>query len=114
MAYSFFDYDPLTGIRTLWDYEEDTGQAHFKREQDVEPLLEFAKMMRANSKGNRIKRGTSEEWYFAYAIPQIIEMEIRKRGIDPFHPENGELVAKIMEKDYPAFKMTDEKVWLPT
>ena len=111
----FFSYDPLTGIRTDWDYDEETNVATFHRTEDIEALLKVAHETRRDSPSSYI--GTSDEkWWPEAIIPATVQAELLKKGIDVGRFENRDATAlmKVIEQDYPMLKLTDKKVWIPT
>ncbi|HET7111733.1 MAG TPA: hypothetical protein VFI41_12750 [Gemmatimonadales bacterium] len=46
-----FGFDPVTGKRETFFYDELTGDFHIKTEQDIEPVLEHANDMRKLHRG---------------------------------------------------------------
>ncbi len=115
MAFEKFSYDPLTGVTTLFDYDEEKGMAIFRREEDVSGLLKVAAETRANGVTTYI--GTNDEQWFPQAIiPATVMAELLKKGIDVGRMEGKDAssLAREIEKNYPQLKMTDKKLWLPT
>ena len=75
----FLDYDPLTGITHLFDYDEDTNTAFIRTEQDIEPFLKrTAELANTGAKDDGIKR---DFWHYA-DLPPVVQLELRKKGID--------------------------------
>lgn len=73
----FLSYDPLTGIKTSIDVSDEAISIY--REQDVEPMLDFSKEL-ANTKAT--DSGIKNEMWLYAKLPPIVQMELRKKGID--------------------------------
>lgn len=101
----FFDYDPVLGVRTTWDYDEATGDAHFRHEQDVQPLLGFS----AEARNTRMYDGR-QDYKFYCSIPPVVQIALRNKGIDIYSkdPSMIRLMLQTINKDYPYLKMTDK------
>lgn len=115
MAFEFFDYDPITGVRTLFDYDEDAGTAIFRREEDISGVLALAAKTRAGQPGSYIG-SSDEQWYPQAIIPAMVMAELLKKGIDvsALEGKDATALAKVIETEYPALKLTDKKIWRPT
>lgn len=99
----FFEYDPLTGVRKLWDYDEMTGNAHFLHEQDVEPLLD----RNAEARNLRIE---GKDLKFYCSIPPIVQIELRNKGID-IYSKDPAMIRRMFQEinaNYPYLKTTDK------
>lgn len=115
MAFEFFDYDPVTGVRTLFDYDDDTGTAIFRREEDISGVLELAAKTRAMQPSSYV--GVSDEQWFPQAIiPATVMAELLKKGIDvsAMEGKDATALAKAIEQEYPYLKLTDRRIWRPT
>jgi hypothetical protein len=73
----FLDYDPDTGLRYDFDYDEATGEAKIHYSSDVEPLLDYNKAL-ANSGYN--DAGIKRSWWLYAKIPPIWQIKLRARG----------------------------------
>lgn len=115
MAFEHFSYDPITGVRTLFDYDEEKDLAIFRREEDVSGILKVAAETRAN--GVTSYANTKDERWFPQAIiPATVMCELLKRGIDVASLEGKDAtrVAQAIETSYPDLKLTNKRIWLPT
>lgn len=113
MAYSLFDYDPLTGVRTLFDYDEESSQAHFLRQEDLQGVVDLAKMNRAARKDDAMMK--KQEYFCLYAsVPPTIELELLKKGLRLSRDEDMPAIIKEIEQNYPNLKHTERKLWRPT
>jgi len=77
MAREFFDYDPLTGVTEYVEWAGD--KFHITSEQDVEPVLDFAKCL-ANTAATD-PGFKSEGWLYA-VIPPVVQSQLFKKGIN--------------------------------
>lgn len=100
-----FDYDPNTGIRSLWHYDEDTGKGVFRREQDVQWAVDLAAELRNSGATD----GRLEDDYMRlYAvIPPGVELELKSKGIDIYDPNNTRILLETINRDYPFLKTTN-------
>ena len=71
-----FDYDPLTGTKETFAYNEATGGFTIETEQDVEPALEFAKAIRNNPEVS--KAGIKKGWWHYCHIPDIVILKMNE------------------------------------
>jgi len=90
-----FDYDPATGVRTWFSSDEENGgQWHFKREQDVAPILDRNKEAQAETWDKR-----SEMWHAAH-IPTLVMYEwATKHGVEFWNPAHKDGVKRLLNSD---------------
>lgn len=102
----FFDYDPDYGL-TRYTEMADEDRIRLITVADVEPVLDHAKALRnapeISERG--IKKGF---WHYA-TIPPIVQLLLRKKGIDVFNPEHGKRVRQEIDRNYPYCKTTDKR-----
>jgi hypothetical protein len=99
-----FEVDPLTGIRTTFDFSEATQEVTLTRTADVEPLLDYTKAA-ANEVGmNRtdIKRG----WWLYAKLPPIVILQMHQKGINVFDNNDQDRVIAEINTNYPHLKCT--------
>jgi hypothetical protein len=99
----FLDYDPDTGIRHDFEFNEETGEAHIHYEADVQPLLDYNKAI-ANSGHN--DTGIKKNWWLYAKIPPIWQLKMRARG---FKLDSSDDTARLLAEintNAPAFKCT--------
>lgn len=115
MAFEVFDYDPLTGIRTLYDYDEENDRAIFRREEDISGVLKVAAETRAMQPSSYIGQ-SDEKWFPMAIVPATVMAELMKKGIDVASMEgrDASALAKEIEQNYSYLKLTDKKIWRPT
>ena len=104
----FFDYDPLTGVTTTFDYDEDTDMAILTDTQDVSPILEYAKKIRNDGLTDK---GIKEDWWRYCIIPTVVQLELLKKGINIMSPDTDQLkrAFKEINQNYPYLKLTEKK-----
>lgn len=103
-----FHYDPLTGVREFFDYDESTGTAIIRREQDVQPYIDFAQKMRACELQD-LRFKADDNYFVHYAtIPPIVQVELLKRGIDINNPAQTRELLRAINRDYPYLKLTEK------
>lgn len=115
MAYEFFSYDPIAGVTTLYDYDEENDLALFHRSEDVSGIMKVASETRATQPASYL--GSSDETWFPQAIiPVTVMAELLKKGIDVagLEDKDAAAVAKEIEQNYPYLKLTDRRIWRPT
>jgi hypothetical protein len=114
MAFEFFSYDPLTGVKTLFDYDEEKDLAIFRREEDVSGLLKVAAETRARGPTSYLNTD-DEQWWPQAMIPATVMAELLKKGIDVAAMEGRDAtrLAQEIEQNYPALKLTDKKIYVP-
>lgn len=101
----FFDYDPLTGIKTEYDYDESTGNAHFHQKQDVSALLDYNTALRNDSLTDK---GIKEGWWLYAKIPPIVMLKMRNQGINVEDGRHIDRVLAELNTNYPALKVTQK------
>lgn len=100
----FFDYDPLTGVRYDFDYDEVTGDAFITYSEDVQTLLDRNADVRNHGLADRNKKAALR----CYAsLPLTVIMEMRGRGIDVFKGDDTARVLEEINTRYPYLKTTD-------
>jgi hypothetical protein len=114
MAFEHYSYDPLTGVTTLFDYDEEKDLVIFRKEEDVSGLLKVAAETRARGPTSYINTG-DEQWFPLAMIPATVMAELLKKGIDVSRLEGKDAtsLAQVIERDYPALKLTDKRIYVP-
>lgn len=113
MAFEHFSYDHLTGVRTLFDYDEQNDLTILRREQDVSGVLERAAACRAaGTTREMLKR---DDFFCLHStIPSIVEVELMKKGLSLSREDDLPRIAREIETNYAYLKCTDLKLWRPT
>jgi hypothetical protein len=102
MRGEFFDFDPVTGL--LETYEEVDGNILIHTYQDVEPILDAAKRI-ANS-GTSDAAWTKHEAAIYAVIPQIVQGQMLKKGINFMDPNDVGKVVREINENYAYLKTT--------
>jgi len=100
----FFEYDPITGIKTETSFDEMTQQFSIHRTADVEPVLDFAKWCRNEAGLN--KEGIAEGWWLYAKIPPIVIVQMKAKGIDISNEDHFKLMVRELNEHYPHLKCT--------
>lgn len=100
----FFEYDPVSGIRTDFDYDE-TGRLTLYRSSDIEPVLEYNKRLRNNGAADR---GIKEDWWLYAKIPPIVQLQLRAKGIDLSNQDHLKRAIQEINTHYPYLKCTEK------
>ena len=98
-----FDYDNETGLKTTFDYDPIKDQVTFSYSQDVSAFLDRMKEKRDNSYGD-----TKEEWWHYASIPQIVEIELAKKGLSLYDKNHTKAILKEINQNYPYLKATEK------
>ena len=87
-----FDYDPMTGVRTL--YEDTPEGFQLKYEQDVEQILELNKTKQ--KMGREYYANDPEMWRVA-SIPVVVQMKwMIEKGVDVYNADHWPAVKKLL------------------
>lgn len=104
----FFDYDPHTGIRTDFEYDEETGVAKLIQSSDVSAAVDYAKAhANVGATDGGIKQGL---WKYAI-LPPIVQIQLRQKGIDIYSKDPTMLnrFFREIDENYPHLKLTTKK-----
>jgi hypothetical protein len=104
---TFFDFDPLTGIRTDFEYDEATGNATLHRTQDVQDLLDYNAALRNDGLTDK---GIKESWWLYAKIPPIVMLKLRNQGINVEDGRHIDRVVKEINQNYPMLKTTQKSM----
>jgi len=108
MTKRLLDYDPLTGTRTWFEYEQSTDRMLITDEQDVQLILDQTAAARSDTDYSR--QGIKDDmWHYA-RIPNVVMVEMKeKHGVDMFGSNvDWKSVFKIINREYPWLKTTDK------
>lgn len=101
----FLDYDPVTGIRHDFEYDEMTGEARITYTQDVQALVDYTKGLANDSATDKgIKKG----WWLYAKIPAIEEVRMRAAGISLTDPAATERILQWINTRAPYLKCTQK------
>lgn len=91
-----FDFDPLTGLKTTFSYNEENDSFALTYSQDITPVLDVNKESQADGFDK------SGEMWHAARIPVGIQYEwIAKHGVNLWNPNHKEGVRRLLNSpDY--------------
>lgn len=101
----FFEYDPLTGIRTDFDYDEQSGNVILQRSQDVSALLDHNAALR---NAGATDKGIKESWWLYAKIPPIFMLKMRAKGINVEDGRHMDRVLAEINTNFPHLKTTQK------
>lgn len=101
----FFDYDPVSGVRYDFDYDEEKGNAIIHASQDVQDLLDYNARLRNDSLTDK---GIKESWWLYAKIPPIVFIKMRNQGIKAEDPREIKRVLEEINTNYPMLKVTQK------
>lgn len=101
----FFEYDPLTGIRTDFEYDEQTGDVKLHRSADSQALLDYNARLRNDGLTDK---GIKESWWLYAKIPPIVMLKLRNQGINVEDGKHIDRVVQEINTHYPLLKTTQK------
>ena len=105
MSKELVDYDPMTGMRLYFDYDEVDRKIVLHHEQDVSHMLERNVMLQ--NEPDYKKEGIRNDWQHLAFIPDLVILRWRKEGIDVFNPDHHEAVMrKLRDPEYRKLRTT--------
>jgi hypothetical protein len=104
----YFDHDPLTGVVQFYDYDPVTDKHSITSVQDVSGFLD--EMKRRRDDPEYWKKGVKEEFAHYATIPAIVEIELRKKGLDIYNRDQTKEIVREIEQNYPFCKTTVARV----
>lgn len=102
----FLDWDPVRGLA---QYEDRTqgGNMQLHYRQDVEPVLDLAKIERTH--GLSDKAGKKQELYLYARIPPVVQLKLKyERGLDIHNRDHMKRIFQVINSEYPHLKCTDK------
>lgn len=102
-----FDYDPVTGIREYFDYDPINDQVRITTQQDVSAFLDRMKAMRDDPSISA--KGIKEDWWHYCSIPEVVELELMRRGLSLHNKDHMQDILKIINAEYPYLKATEKR-----
>ncbi len=102
-----FDSNPDTGVVTYFDYDPMKDEVRLTSMQDVSGFLEHQKRL-ANDE-DYSKKGIKADWWHYASIPAVIEMELKKKGIDLYDKNATKRIIKEINENYPYLKATGKR-----
>ena len=102
----FFDYDPVTRVTSYFDYDDNTGVATIRKEQDVGPILDYAAEVRNTGVADKSLR--KDAYWCMYAmIPEVVQVALLNKGINIHNSNHTKAMMREINSNYPWLKTTD-------
>ena len=102
-----FDHDPITGVAQYFDYDPLKDEVSLTSVQDVSGFLDHMNNLRNNE--DYSKRGMKKDWWHYASIPAIVEIEMRKKGIDIYDKNATKAIIKEINENYPWLRATTKR-----
>lgn len=108
MTRRLLDYDPLTGVRTWFEFDHSNDKTLIHTEQDVGYILDFTAAKRNDTDYSR--KGIKNDWWHYARVPNWVIMDMKtKHGVDMMAPKpDWKSILKILNREYPHVKVTDK------
>ena len=104
-----FDHNPDTGVTQYFDYDELTDTMAITSVQDVSEILDD--LQKKKNDPEAWKKGVKNSMAHYASIPVVVEMEMRKKGIDIYDKNATKRIMQEIEQNYPYLKTTEAKMW---
>jgi len=106
-----FDYNQETGVTQYFDYDELTDVMSITTVQDVSGILDQLKTKKNDPEA--WKKGVKGSFAHFATIPPVVEVELRKKGINIYDKNCTKRLIQEIEQNYPDLKVTEAKLWRP-
>lgn len=106
-----FEYDPTKGVMVRWDYDQMTGEAYLNRKQDLRGWKDMTAEARNTGRMEKGVFDGGREFECAYSIPNEVEVELLKKGIN-IHSKDPQMIKRMFQEldaNYPYTKMNGKK-----
>ena len=100
------DVDPNSGIKTTFDYDPLSDRIEIKQEQDLSGFLDH--LQRIRNERDTADKGIAESWWHYCSIPEIVQIELFRKGIDILNPAHAKRVFDEVNTNYPYLKLTNK------
>lgn len=104
----FFDHDPVTGVTQHYSYDPLKDEHSITSVQDLSGFLDEMKKRRDDP--DYWKKGVKEEFAHYASIPAVVEMQLRKKGIDIYDQTQTKAIVREIETNYPWLKTTTARI----
>lgn len=105
MAKRILSYDPVSGDRVVFDYEQSTDRMVITHEQNIEPILDYAHELCVDQERTRLGMA-HDMWHYAH-VPAITIMEMKhKYGVEFFNRDHSKKVFELLNTEYKKCKTT--------
>lgn len=101
-----FDHDPDTGLTEYFDYDPIKDQVRITSVQDVTVFLDRMRAIRNDPSISQ--KGMKEEWWYYCSIPEVVELELRNKGLRLENEDHFKAIMKEINSNYPYLRATDK------
>jgi hypothetical protein len=100
MAERLLDFDPESGLKTFYDYDEADDRTIIRYEQDVEPILDANKWDR-----NHSSKKMGDGLVHVARVPVAVQLEwYVKHGVKMWDKDHRGRVNQLLDTDYKYLK----------
>lgn len=104
----YFDHDPHTGTVQTYDYDPTTDTHMITTHQQVSALLDSLQTRRNDP--DYWKKAIKEEWVHFASIPTVVELELKKKGLNLYDKNATKRIMQEIEINYPYLKAVDKRL----
>ncbi len=104
----YFDHDPVTGVTQYYSYDPMTDEHSITSTQDVSQFLDEMKKRRDDP--DYWKKGVKEEFAHYATIPAVVEMQLKKKGLDIYDQTQTKAIVREIETNFPFCKATTARI----
>lgn len=106
MARRLIDRDPISGKEVWFDYDHSQDRMTITHSEDVTKAIEYCASLRQIPE--RTKKGIKNDLLHYAIIPEVIQLDMmNKHGVDFWDPAQKGKVYKLINTEYPKFKVTN-------
>lgn len=102
-----FDHDHLTGVSQYFDYDPLKDEVSLTSVQDISGFMDHLQRLRNDEEYS--KKGMKQDWWHYASIPAIVEIELRKKGIDIYDKNATKRIIKEINENYPWLRATSKR-----
>lgn len=109
MTKRLLDYNPRSGERTWFEYENSTDRITITHEQNVQKVLDFNAALRVEQ--DYSKHGMKSDWWHYAKVPNTVIMQMKiEDGVDFFSndPAQQKKMFALLNTKYKQFKTTEK------
>jgi len=101
----FLEYDPFTGLRTDFSFNEESGDATIHYTSDVQAVVDHTRALANDgATDGGIKRG----WWLYAKIPPVVQLQMRAKGINIHDRDSTNRMIAEINANYPHLKCTQK------
>ena len=106
MTKRLLDFNPLSGEKVFFQYEQSTDRMTITHEQDVSQHLDVAHYLATDDERDR--KGRKKDWWHYAHVPNTVILEMKqKHGVDFFNRADEKRVFELLNTEYKRLKTTN-------